>query len=406
MYEVRALAGGVQVVLDGELGLESFTACVVLPVSSRDERPDEVGMSHLLEHLVMSAPASFDGVPFAEWVSEVGGQANASTSKETIAYWARVPAEAAVECIARLASAVGAPALDDELVTAEQRVVVQELLSAAADPVDQSTERFYQALFPDHPLGQPVGGRVEFLDFSLDQLLARHRRSLDSAAACVSLVGPTQLLTATLDVLDRGELGRRRHVGGRISRTPVPEGTAGRQLSVPPDADYAYVTVGGRGAARMDPLWAGFEVLGTAIGGLPGSMLYHRLRTELGVSYQVFSMVTPFSDCGAWRVLAGSTPDEVGRLEKVVHECLEEAAEYRLPAGAVDAARSQALGALLIDNEDPVARAHLNAYYAADGIVGHSPVAHARALLVGVGETKVAEAAARVLDTYTAVVAT
>jgi hypothetical protein len=49
-----------------------------------------------------------------------------------------------------------------DVVAVERVVVGQELLSAAADPVDISSERFYSALFGRHPLGRPVGGALPF----------------------------------------------------------------------------------------------------------------------------------------------------------------------------------------------------------------------------------------------------
>ena len=404
LYAVRS-AGAGQLVLDGALGLRSVTACVVLPLSSRDETPDEIGVSHLLEHLVMSAPTEPDDVPFADWVSEVGGQANATTSKETVAYWARVPAEAALDCLGRLAAAVAAPRLTDELVTAERRVVVQELLSASVDPADQSTERFYAALFPGHPLGQPVGGIVDFPPFSVDRLRDRQRTAVHGAGAYISLVGPERIIEEAADLVTDGLPGTSSAMPV-VGRSPVLGGPLTPDLSVPREAEYAYVTAGGRGAARSDPLWPAFEVLTAAVGGLPGSVLYHRLRTRLGVSYQLMSLATAFSDCGAWRVLAGCTPEDIDRLATVVEECLTDAAEGRLPVGAVDAARTQALGALLIDNEDPVVRGHLNAFYAVDGLAAESPVAQAGRQLSQVGSAEVAAAARRVLDTYTAVVST
>ena len=218
------------------------------------------------------------------------------------------------------------------------------------------------------------------------------------------LVGREPLLTAGLAALGDSALD---DIRPAAPRPAVPVGAApGREdLDLPDDADYAYTVLGGRGAGRRDPLWGAAQVLAAAVGGLPGSVLYSRLRGELGMSYQLYSVASSYSDSGAWRVLAGSQPGDVRTVAAVVRGCLVDAAAGTLPAGALDGARRQALGALVIDNEDPVARAYEDAFFAADGLLDHPPVELARERIAAVRPADVAAAAQRVLDSWTAVTA-
>ncbi len=405
MHAVRSLSGGVPVVLDSDLELESFTACAVVPLSSRHEAEDEIGISHLLEHLVMSAPGPDGGRALSDWVSEIGGQANATTTKEFVAYWVRVPAEATTPAVGRLADAVTAPRLTPELVDGERRVVVQELLAADADPSDVATERFFAELFAGHPLGRPVGGLADdFPHLTPEQSLAHLRSGLATRQPCVVLVGREPLLAAGLAALRDSALDGIRPTAPRPA-VPVGAAPGLEELDLPDDADYAYTVLGGRGAGRRDPLWGAAQVLAAAVGGLPGSVLYSRLRGELGMSYQLYSVASSYSDSGAWRVLAGSQPGDVRTVAAVVRGCLADAAAGTLPAGALDGARRQALGALVIDNEDPVARAYEDAFFAADGLLDRPPVELARERIAAVRPDDVAAAAQRVLDSWTAVTA-
>jgi predicted Zn-dependent peptidase len=408
VFELRRLRGGCTLVLDSDLGLRSVTVVIAVPLSSRDETSDELGISHLLEHVVIAAPGP-DGTPFTDWVGLVGGESNATTAKESVTYWARVPPEAAREAVRRLAQAVGAPLLTDELLATERRVIVQELLAAAADPDDQSTERFYAAAFPGHPLGQPVGGRVDGPELSTERLYRRQREGLGLGRTGVAVVGPAAVTEDAVAVLDETALAdvppARRTQQRQAPQEPPGQVDLGA-ATVADDGSYAYLTVGGFGSSWDDPLWAAHEVLAAAIGGLPTSPLYRRLRGELGVSYQLVSAATTLSDCGLWRVVAGCRPEDVGQAEEVVRDCLRDTADARLPAADLEAALAQTLGALLLDNEHPVVRAHLDAEHTVRRTGGESPVAAARRRLAAVDTDQVAAAAARVLRTYTAVVAT
>lgn len=401
MFAVETMDNGVRVVLDGSLGVRSVTTCVMVGAGSRTDGGDAPGLAHLLEHLVMAAPVA-GGDSLSKWVDTVGGQSNASTSHEALYFWTRVPPEAAVECARRFDAALTTPALTDALCAAESQVVVQELLAAADDPVDVAHEAFYGALFAGGPLARPVGGHVRFPEFTAAEVLRKHETNLKAAPIGISVVGPADLLGETLDALRAGELADVR----REPRPFAPGGSGGAPTAVvAPDAEYAYLVCGGEGAGREDPLWAAAEVLAAAVGGTPGSVLYERLRGELGVSYQLRSTHTAYDDTGVWSVVAGTSPAEAELVEKTIRKCLQEVADGALGDAGFAAARRQAVGAVLLDHEDPVALAHLNSTWSAHRELAEPPVDRARRLLADVAHADVRAAASRVLRSCTSVVA-
>jgi predicted Zn-dependent peptidase len=404
LFAVSRLSGDIPVVTDSDLGLSSVTVAVVVPFSSRDEHDHQIGISHLLEHLVMSAPGPSGERPFCDWVSEVGGQANAMTTKESVLYWARTPPATGLACVERLARAVAAPDISDELCAAERRVVLQELISAAADPVDLATERFYAELFAGHPLARPVGGSLDsFPELCATEVVDWHQRNLASAPPVVSLVGPRALLDDAVAALATTGIARAT-AGERDVRAPVPTRQAGpATVAVDTDQEFSFLAAGGLGVSRTDALWGAYEVLAAMVGGIPGSPLYDRLRNELGAAYQLSSINTTFSDCGAWRVSVGTTPEESVAVQSVIRDTLADVAHERVPMAAFVAALDQCLGATLLDNEDPVERAYLNATHACDGLLARPPVERAKEALLATEPRMVAEAAARVLASYVVV---
>jgi predicted Zn-dependent peptidase len=262
-------------------------------------------------------------------------------------------------------------------------------------------------VFRDHPLGHPVGGDADDLPtFTAQQVVDRHLRGLTATPTCIALVGDASALPDALEALRTSDLpAMARRGDGPLRKPPVIAPSGGATLSTPAGAGYAYVVAGGQGVSRDDELWAAFEVLSAAVGGTAGSILYAALRDALGLTYQLHSVTTNFSDGGLWHVVAGSTPDELAEVEAVIRRCLEVVAEGRLPRAHLRAAVTQSLGAVLIDNEDPVARAHLDAFYGANGLLDEAPVTRARREIARVGMADVVRAARQVLQTYTAVAA-
>jgi predicted Zn-dependent peptidase len=403
MFVVKALDNGVRVALDGSLGVRSVTVCVSLGAGAAHDAADLSGLSHLVEHLVLEAPCHGD-TSLSKWVDSVGGQSNASTSHEAVVFWARVPPEAAVKCVRHLDLAVAQPRITDELCASERSVVLQELLAAAADPIDVARESFHGKLFAGSPFARPVGGDPDdFPEPSAEDVLRAHRNTLASYPVGISLVGPPDLLAESFDALAVGELARLERTGAPTSPdwTPLepPRPTAD------PDADYAYLVAGGPGAGRSTARWAAAEVLAAAIGGTPGSVLYERLRGELGMGYQLQSFHTAYHDVGSWSVVVGAPPEDVPLVERTVHDCLEAVASGRLAGEHLDAAKRQAVGSVLLDNEDPVALAHLDCAWLPLAGSDEPPVDAVRRLLAGVSHGDVRALAAQVLEGYTHVVA-
>src|SRR5512139_1093400 len=88
--EVTKLPSGLAVVTDRMPHLESSSLGVWVGAGSRDEAPDEHGISHLLEHMAFKGTRRRTARQIAETIEAVGGDLNAATSVENTGYFARV----------------------------------------------------------------------------------------------------------------------------------------------------------------------------------------------------------------------------------------------------------------------------------------------------------------------------
>ncbi|MGG6496102.1 UNVERIFIED_CONTAM: insulinase family protein, partial [Bacteroidetes bacterium 56_B9] len=84
--EVTKLPSGLTVVTDTMPHLETAALGVWSGVGGRDEKQDEHGISHLLEHMAFKGTAGRSALQIAEEIEAVGGDLNAATSTETTAY--------------------------------------------------------------------------------------------------------------------------------------------------------------------------------------------------------------------------------------------------------------------------------------------------------------------------------
>src|ERR1700693_2754996 len=95
--------------------------------ASRDERLNEHGVSHFLEHMAFKGTRRRTARQIAEEIEAVGGDLNAATGAESTAYYARVLKQDVPLALHVLSDILSEPACDQSELVREQGVIVQEI---------------------------------------------------------------------------------------------------------------------------------------------------------------------------------------------------------------------------------------------------------------------------------------
>ena len=146
--EVTTLKSGITVVTDTMPHLETASLGVWVASGSRDERLNEHGISHLLEHMAFKGTRRRSARQIAEEIEAVGGDLNAATSAETTAYYARVLKADVPLALDVLADILSDPTFNREELTREQSVIVQEIGAVADTPDDLIFEHLNAIIEP------------------------------------------------------------------------------------------------------------------------------------------------------------------------------------------------------------------------------------------------------------------
>src|SRR3979411_2252559 len=157
--EVTRLSTGLSIVTDAMPHLETASLGVWVGSGSRDERPDEHGISHLLEHMAFKGTSRRTARQIAEEIEAVGGDLNAATSIESTAYYARVLKADVPLALDVLSDILSDPSFDREELQRERNVSVQEIGAAEDTPDDLIWDRLQETSFPGQPVGRSILGR-------------------------------------------------------------------------------------------------------------------------------------------------------------------------------------------------------------------------------------------------------
>src|SRR3954469_22047893 len=156
--EISKLSNGLTVVSDPMSQLESAAVGLWVNTGSRNEIPEQMGISHMLEHMAFKGTARRSARAIAEEIEAVGGVLNAYTSREQTAFHARVLKEDVPLALDMIGDILTNPTFEQPELERERQVVLQELGQARDTPDDIVFDHLQSAIFKDQPLGWPILG--------------------------------------------------------------------------------------------------------------------------------------------------------------------------------------------------------------------------------------------------------
>jgi predicted Zn-dependent peptidase len=151
------LDDGLRVVGEHNPAAASTAVGVVVETGSRDERPEEHGVSHFLEHLCFKGDDERTGSDVSRAFDALGARYNAYTSEERTVYYGAVLPEAA-PALLELLDGMLRPALRAEDIEVERQVVLEEIAMYADRPDAVAFERGARAYFDANAFGRGVLG--------------------------------------------------------------------------------------------------------------------------------------------------------------------------------------------------------------------------------------------------------
>ena len=379
-------------------GTRALTVLVAFDAGARNERPEENGMAHFLEHLVFKGGESYPTYKDVNETAErLGGVLNAYTSHDLVAFHITVRAESAAAAIDLLCDFVARPRLDSEELDRERGVVIQEINRAYDQPSTVAEYLIDRAAFGDHPLGRTVLGPEENLrSFSRDGIVAFRERRWAGGRGGAFLVGNLEHLPPEEQLTEQF---------GHFPALPEPD----PYEPAPPFAPQTLVDERDTNQSHLRMIYrpdvdvaslrerAALSIYATLLGGSMGSRLFEEIREKRGLAYSVYAVDHAFADVPILQLGSGLESakciEAYGRMREIVAELREQGPTEE----EVARARAYAAGRLVLafENTSAVAR-----YGASQAIVRHESIDPdaAIAALDAVTFDEVREVAAGVAD--------
>ena len=312
---------GVTVLLEPIEGVVSVSVGLWIKAGSRNERADQLGYAHFVEHMLFKGTKYHSVRDIALIVDRVGGQHNAATNREYTCYYINVVSDYLDLAVRLLAEMYYDSLFDAGELEKEKNVVMEEIRKDEDTPDELIHDVFMECMLKGHPLAHTPLGTIESIrETTRESMLGFFEEQYRNDNILVAIAGNCDKTAAE---------GTVQKYFSRPSGKPAPA-----IVPAPPSArvDYHHIEkkdleqvhfcLGADGIKRDDKdRWA-LSILSTILGGSMSSRLFQNIREKEGICYSIYSFYSSYSDNGVFGIYCATEPDKYARaVDLVAAEC-------------------------------------------------------------------------------------
>jgi predicted Zn-dependent peptidase len=324
---------------------------LILNIGSRDEDIHNQGIAHFWEHMAFKGTKKRKTLDIINTLDAVGGELNAYTDKEKIAFYASARKEYFERSVDLLSDITFHSIFPEKELEKERGVILEEMSMYFDSPDDSLQDEFEAVVYKNHPMGMNILGREETIKgFRKKDFTSFFREHLHASRIVFSCVGDIAL--QDVERLAKKYLENFKPV--RLN------GKRKKFTSYKPDQKILERTVKQAKCAigsdaypihheNRIPLYLLTNILGG-----PGmnSRLNLSLRERYGLVYSVDAHYSAYSDTGMFAIYFGTEPKQLDKCIKLVRKELDRFSDKALSRAQLASAKEQIKGQLAMSEEN------------------------------------------------------
>ncbi len=351
MHKVDTLENGLKVVTRPMSHMESVSLGIWIRAGGRYEGKQNSGISHLLEHLLFKGTKKRDVRKIKEEIEGRGGSFNGFTSEEFTCYLVKLLSKDIDLGIDILSDMVLNPRLDEEEIEKEKNVIIEEINMYKDIPSQHVHEILAQLMWPDQPLGLPLAGTVESVkSLTRNDIVAYKETFYDTKNMLAIGAGRTEeghLVDLCKKYLSSGS--KKDNPGFEKVRL---QQTSSRLNVNFKDTEQTHMALGFHAMDRFSPERHAMSLVNIILGANMSSRLFHIVRDEMALCYEISSGVRKYEDTGAFTIGAGVDNKKLLKAVEVILDILRSMKKESVPEEELGRAKEYYKGQLLFALED------------------------------------------------------
>lgn len=315
--KLRKLDNGITLITETMSGLQTFSLGFFVKTGAMNEKPEESGISHFIEHLLFKGTKTRTAKEISEFVDFEGGMINAYTSRNTTCYYIKLMASKIDVGLDILTDMFLNSAFDEENIEKERNVIIEEIRMYEDIPEEVVHEKNIEfALSGIH--SNSISGTIEslkkidraaILNYLKEQYIAKNLVIVAVGAIDEEYI--FNYLNERMATVDAKREPRILNLEYKIN--------TGENI-IKKDSNQVHLCFTTRGISTNDALRYPVAIISNILGEGMSSRLFQKIREERGLAYSVYSYLTRFDNCGLLTVYVGTTKEEYQTVVELIKE--------------------------------------------------------------------------------------
>lgn len=357
MVKVKKLSNGLTVVMEKMNYLRSVSFGVWIKVGSVNEKKENNGIAHMIEHMLFKGTKNRSAKKLADDMTAIGGNTNAFTSKECTSFYVTTldeHLEAAVDIISDM---IMNSLFEEKSIEREKKVVMEEIDMYDDSPEDIVHEQIQRNIWREHPLGYLISGKKEIVSrFTREQIVAFKEKYYAAENMVLSIAGNFEE-DMVLDLFEKKFYG----IGHLKTMPKIQPPQYNRCLfHKKKDIEQIHMILAYDSISYNTDEKYPLSVLNAILGGNGNSRLFQRIREEQGLSYSVYSYGASFRNAGLFQIYAAMNTEQTYQVYEEILKVLEEMKLNGVTEEELNQTKEQIKTELIISRENTKNRMNSN----------------------------------------------
>lgn len=322
MNKIHQYGSGMRLAFHRITSTRSVAIGIYVHCGSGHESAGQNGISHVIEHMLFKGTAKRSAYRIADETESAGVQINAFTSKDVTSYYTISTDEHVELCIDVLSDLFFHAALDEDQLEREKGVILEEIKMGEDDPEDVCYDQLSFAYYGDTGLGRPIIGTEENVkSFTSEGLRSFMQEHYTPENTVISVAGDVDYKTIKelIEKYFESEWDNRKGTEKSATYAITP-----KSLRKTKPVEQANVAFAFPAYEYGNKKGVALSLLSNVLGGGMSSRLFHKVREELGLAYEIYSVPSDHAEIGYFSVFFAANPKSVARAVGAVKEVLEE----------------------------------------------------------------------------------
>lgn len=358
MYKMFNLDNGLKVVVENIDYVHSVSVGLWIQNGSRNENEINNGISHFLEHMLFKGTTNRSSKELAECIEDIGGQVNAFTGKESTCFYIKILDSYIELALDVLSDMLFNSKFSEEDIEKEKGVVIEEIYMSEDTPEDVLGDLQSKATWGEDSIALPILGTIDniksFTSNQLKQFVSEHYTPLNSV---ISISGNVDI--NHIEQLVQKYFGNWKYNKNTLEVYSTPN-IKNHILYKKKNIEQIHLNFALNGVQLGNDDIYSLLLLNNIIGGGASSILFQKIREDMGICYSIYSYLSTYVNTGTLNIYAGLNPSHTIDAINIIKEEIDTFVKKGITEEKLIKAKEQVKGNYILGLESTSSRMFSN----------------------------------------------